>query len=143
MYYSTTPIPNYDSLNSHVGLYIILVISAIILLLTFFNSEDLDDMKWGTGIATTLVAIATVVSFNTGTIVVYENIPVVATLVGANDQNHTTKTSGKHPRYETTNVGYVFYEVGGSVISFRRADGQAWPLKATLYRNSKPNKLNS
>lgn len=137
MNYSTSPLANIDTLNSHQGFYIVVAILLVVLLITFLTEDiDIREMIPMTIISAVVIVISAAISWNTGKIVVYKNEPVVARMY-----DNSVETLAYNERVNKRDVvryktsAFVYYEVPEGIVSFKRGDGQVWPKTATLYRN--------
>lgn len=132
--YTTYPLANIDTVNNHTGFWIMLAIACVIMLIL-----ALSEVK-GTIVAIlggSIIALSAAVSWNSGKIVVYQNIPVTARLVSTwGEQHQENVRRGKQTVQMTVHNQYVSYQLDdGSIVSYPMGVGIAYPPVAQLYKN--------
>lgn len=134
--YSTTPLPDVDTLNVHTGFYIITFALIVGFIVMCFNEDDVIDRIIMGSIFSCIIAVSGWISWNTGEIRHYVNEPVIARM-HSNEPQVVAYTERVHKNNVTKYrlQSFVYYEVDGGVVAFQRGDGQSWPITATLYRN--------
>ena len=145
MAYTFNPLPVLDTLNDHSGFYVTLVFCAGLFLVTLFlclleaaggNVPDVMGYAGWWGLELIVVAVVAIVSFNTGSVKHYRNLPVTADLVGFFAEGYTTEErSGKQTRQVEHRYLYVTYKVDEGQVTFRANPQQSYPQKAVLYKN--------
>lgn len=141
MSYTLQPVPTLDTLNSHHGFWALLVVGSVFaLLVAWLWSLDLDGdnlpFKVVGFVWFCVLAYAAHVSWSTGTITHYKNVPVVGVLQAYVAEGYvTSERVGKHTKDVPHRYFYVVYAVEGHRIALRTEPGEAWPERAQFYRN--------
>lgn len=139
--FTTYPLATVDTLNSHVGFYIVVIVVIFISLITCANLDDRDnweDYKSWIIVAMISIAISAGISWNTGEIKTYANIPVTATFVGYQPETYTTQErQGKHTNTVIHHRIYVVYRIDGTeeLTIFETVSGAPTVKHAQLYKN--------
>lgn len=141
-YYTTQPLPPIDTLNDHSGFVALAVICFFLaLFITAWLTDDMHDSGTATIIVFVIVyslmlAYPAYVSWHTGEIKTYANVPVQAELLGtyAEVQRYEYR-EGKSNRDVTSRYKYVIYRTPDGDVTFEAGLGIAYPRVATLYKN--------
>lgn len=134
--YTISALQNIDNLNSHTGFIAFLFMSIILLALWFLiklitdTSPVIDVVV--SAIYASILTIITYVSFTTGEIIVRENTPVVAKLIGYVPEGY--RTTGKHAA--DVHLVYMEVEVEKQRVLIATKAGVAIPNEMILYKNS-------
>ena len=130
MKYTFLPLDVLDTIHSHDIFYFVIFIAVFCLLFCYNYAE-----YWVAAVI--VVSVAGVISWNTGSITVYKNEPVIATLVNFQPEVWTeTVSSGKSNTHtETIRKMYVVYSVDNNNVIFDADKGNNYPKTVTLYKN--------
>jgi hypothetical protein len=132
--YTTYPLATIDTINNHTGFWIMVVIAVVIM---FFMAIS-ESKPWVVAVfGSIVIGISGAVSWTTGKIVVYPNIPVTARLVSTwGEQHQENVRRGKQTVQITVHNQYVSYQLDdGSFVSYPMGVGIAYPPVAQLYKN--------
>jgi hypothetical protein len=134
MTYTFFPVPPVDTLNDHVGLFIVSLVMVFGLVIVFFN--DVCDFRRMFVVCLVVFCLCAGISCNTGSITTYKNEAVQATFVGFVAEGYNeARASGKTIRHVDVHNTYVVYEVDGKRVLFDAQRGLEYPQIAMLYRN--------
>ena len=138
--FSFNPLPIIDTLNDHVGFWMICIMMTIIVIYNIFYS--IDDGEYTPFVVAALFAAATIgisayVSWNSGDIIRPKNEKVIGTLVNYFAEGGTyTQQSGKTTIRRENHYLYVIYRIEGyGNVSFKATPGIAYPQTAIIYKN--------
>lgn len=136
--YTFSPIPPLDTVNSHIGFVFIAFFSGLFLLGTLIFSDESWQYKLFTaGLVGCVVAVAGIISWNTGSVTTYANTPVRAQFVAYQPEGYNiAEASGKTTRRVDHHLIYVVYRVEGSGnVLLQAQTGTTYPERVILYKN--------
>lgn len=141
--YTSTPLPMIDTLNNHEGFIFILLVwvfcTIVILVVTYCVDHTDKDLYGAIKFCIWLflpVLVAGIVSFNTGEIKKFKNIPVAMNFVEFRPEGYNAEVrSGKHTRRADVHQLYVVYEYNGSYVIITANANQVYPRQAVFYYN--------
>jgi hypothetical protein len=141
--YTSMPLQMIDTLNNHNGFYAVLVSCAVAIipfvLLSYLFSENLEGSGFVgfTIVCVVLCVISATVSFNSGTITKFENIPVTMKFVGFQAEGYNEEQrSGKYTKRVDVHRTYAVYEDANSYkIIIEANQNSVYPPIAVFYYN--------
>lgn len=139
--YTTYALATVDTLNSHVGFWVVVAVVIIVTLITWANlydDYDYECFKTWLIIAMVSIAISAGISWNTGDVKTYANTPVTATFMNYQPETYTTmERQGKHTNPVTYHRIYIVYRIDDTetLTIFEAAQLAAWPKHIQLYQN--------
>jgi hypothetical protein len=128
MYSFAALAPDYGA-SSHMGFFIIMITSLILLLYAFVVEDDIDYML---PILVVLNILTAGISWNTGVDKEFKNEKVEATLVGFQSEGYNERSGKSRADYH---YNYVIYKTPDGEVMFRSFSGNAYPKQAILYKN--------
>lgn len=136
MSYTFTPIPAIDTINNHTGFVIVMVIMLVIFILIWASNDDDFNMYKVFILCSVPVAIAALVSWNTGEYKEFANTKVEGKFIGFVAEGHrVSERHGKTTRMVDKHYTYVEYEVEGNRVLFHSKTGNVYPKIAVIYKN--------
>jgi hypothetical protein len=135
--YTFQPLPTVDTLNLHIGFYLICVVVCIFAVVVMFNAETKRELLSWLGACGLVITVSGVVSYNTGSISVPRNEKVIGTFVNYQPEGFNIPIqSGKTTRRVDHHLVYVVYNIPntGNVL-FLASTGKHYPEKAVIYKN--------
>lgn len=144
MTYTSYPLPTIDTVNSHVGFYIVAAIGAVFVIFQivswvtadYAKKEEFESFTYASWTYISVCIAAALISWNTGEITVYKNTPIAAKRLDIHGESHNaSRRQGKRTEYYVEHNLYVTYAVPEGIVTFKISQGQPWPNEAILYRN--------
>ena len=136
MSYTFNPIPAIDTINNHAGFVTVTVIMLVIFILVWANNDEEYNMYKVFILCSIPVAIAALVSWNTGTYKEFANTQVEGKFIGFVAEGYSvSERHGKTTRMVDKHYTYVEYEVEGNRVLFHSTTGNVYPKIAVIYKN--------
>lgn len=132
--YSFLPLPVIDTLNSHVGFYMLVILCVLMSTIWYAGT---DEIKPQAVLSAVVIAIGAAVSWNTGSIKTPANVQVVGKFVQFVAEGETVQErSGKTTVQKTYNYLYVVYQLDtGQKVILKASQGVEYPERVILYKN--------
>ncbi len=133
--YTFAPLADINTVDNHVGFFIICLIVLCTIWLLWVNDEVYDSI----GILLTfglILLISGAISWNSGTVLNYANTQIIAKFVRYETEGYSEyRRSGKSTNKVDVHNVYVIYNVDGNDILFPAKVGMVYPKEAIVYKN--------